>query len=593
MRAYTKHTDGEAYTLNGSNYVGFFHIDDDGPKTGEYQTIESLVLTPRQTFISSLFDKKHQTDTTFKSISGLTPYYSNVFDILNRPGLEHAFGNVDINNLIVFKNLILGHPTIYQYDENNGFFYGLSAANLDILNGKNGYMDIVPFSKDNYWSFMDNIICGSFVINSNEEFKYLCSTGTNNYVLSGSFLNKNTVLTKLSEYDQHPYATQTPEYTHHIHNDVTNNKILYVNDNFINVYDSSNYDECNNLILIDKLPLKLCETNEYIWNRTTSKWKDFADKWSTRFNTKNPNNPKFIKFGKNIRTSIDGKILSIINKYSSDVYQKIDLSRWVNGSCVSLDVREIDDNIIILHRDVQNLYILMIDPKNLDISSNTQVYSIITSFDKYVIKFSEFDSNVFFLSNLKEYQTRYISNPKYPAGRLEACDLEYQNSFIWNKVDQKWGAMRWRWKSEASSNNYNNLLASQLVKNNKMYMILHNIGRLYVIKQPLHDRFLSAIPLDTEKFYNGINCSESSLGLYFNTAISNLVKDTLNLFNQSLGSFSIYERKVITKQLNDFVLKTDNLYINGNETINVIALQRIFILLTEIQSKLLPVTVEI
>jgi hypothetical protein len=126
-----------------------------------------------------------------------------------------------------------------------------------------------------------------------------------------------------------------------------------------------------------------------------------------------------------------------------------------------------------------------------------------------------------------------------------------------------------------------------------MYMLLHNVGRLYVMKQPISNRFMSSIPLNIEKFYSGISCSESSIGLYFNTSISNLIKDTLNLFNQSSGTFSIYEKKTIVKQLNDFILKTDNLYINGNETINVLTLQRIFILLTEIQSKLLPVSVDI
>lgn len=134
-------------------------------------------------------------------------------------------------------------------------------------------------------------------------------------------------------------------------------------------------------------------------------------------------------------------------------------------------------------------------------------------------------------------------------------------------------------------------MSSELIKNNRMYLLLHNVGRLYAMRQPLNNRFLNSLPLDIAKFYDGVTCSESSLGLYFNTSISNLVKDTLNLFNQSSGSFSIYERKVISRQLNDFIFQIDDLYINGNETINVITVQRIFLLITEIQTKLLPVSI--
>lgn len=593
MTIYSKHTSGEAYILNGSDYVGFFHLSGGVSYTNRYHTPDSVVLSPKSTFISRLFTDELETDATYSNISNLTPYYSNVFDILNKQGLDSALGTVDSNNLICFKNLILGHPTIYQYEENNGFFYGIKNPNIDSPTGKNERQDVMPFSYDTKWSFMDDIICGTFVINSEEKFKYICSTGTHNYVLSGDFNNKNTELTIIYELDQHPYATYTPEFTHHIHNDFINNKILYVNDSFINVYDSSNYDDCGNLILIDKIILNQCRTEEYIWNRTRNKWKDLHVKFNTRFKTFNINNPEFIKFGKNVRTSLNGLFLNIINKYSSDIYQSIDLSRWGVGEVLSLDIRETDDNIIILSRSNSQLYVIIIDPKNLDISKNVRISSIETFHKKYKIKFCNIDSNVFYITNTSEYQARFISNPNYPSGRLETCDLGYGKQYKWSNVDQKFKFIPWKWLKKTKSNYYNNLISSELIKNNRMYILLHNVGRLYVMSQPLNDRYLNALPLNIEKYYTGVTCSESSLGLYFNTAISNLVKDTLNLFNQSNGSFSISEKKIISKELNDFIFKTEDLYINGNETINVITLQRIFLLITEIQTKLLPVSIEI
>ena len=593
MTIYSKHTNGEAYTLNNNDYVGFFHLSGNVAYTDRYRTVDSVELTPKATFMSNVFHNNLETDTTYLNISKLTPYYSNVFDIFNKQGLDDALGTIDSNNLTCFKNLVLGHPTIYQYEENNGFFYGIKNSNIDSPTGKDGNTDVVPFSYDTRWSFMDDIICGTFVINSEEKFKYLCSTGTHNYVLSGDFNNKNTELTIIYELDQHPYATYNPEFTHHIHNDFINNKILYVNDNFINVYDSSNYDDCGNLILIDKIILNQCRTEEYIWSRTHNKWKDLHSKFTDRFKTFNSNNPEFIKFGKNVRTGIEGSFLNIINKYSSDIYQSIDLSRWNIVEILSLDIRETDDNIIILHRSQLQLYVIVIDPKNLDVSKNIKISSIESSHNKYIVKFCNIDSNVFYITNNNEYQARFISNPNYPSGRLELCDLGYGKHYKWGEVDQKFRYIPWKWSRWNKSNYFNHLISSELIKNNKMYLLLHNIGRLYAISQPLNDRFINSLPLNIEKFYNGINCSESSIGLYFNTAISNLVKDTLNLFNQSSGSFTIYEKKIITKQLNDFIFQIDDLYINGNETINVITLQRIFLLITEIQTKLLPVSIEI
>lgn len=591
MKLYSKHTSGEAYTLNGSDYVGFFHLSSGVAYTDRYHTPESVILNPKSTFISSSFTYELETDATYLNVSNLTPYYSNVFDILNKQGLDSALGTIDSNNLVCFKNLILGHPTIYQYEENNGFFYGIKNPNIDTATGKSGKQDVVPFSYDKKWSFMDDIICGTFVINSEEKFKYLCSTGTHNYVLSGDFNNKNAELAIIYEFDQHPYATYTPEFTHHIHNDFINNRILYVNDNFINVYDSSNYDDCGNLILIDKIILNKSRTEEYIWNRTRNKWKDLHVKFTTRFKTFNTNNPEFIKFGKNVRTSLNGSFLNIINKYSSDIYQSIDLSRWNVVEVLSLDIRETDDNIIILSRLNSQVYVIIIDPKNLDISKNAKISSIETFHEKYKIKFCNIDSNVFYITNTNEYQARFISNPTYPSGRLDTCDLGYGKQYKWNQVDQKFKSVPWTWMRRTKSNYFYNLMSSELIKNNRMYLLLHNVGRLYAMRQPLNNRFLNSLPLDIAKFYDGVTCSESSLGLYFNTSISNLVKDTLNLFNQSSGSFSIYERKVISRQLNDFIFQIDDLYINGNETINVITVQRIFLLITEIQTKLLPVSI--
>lgn len=590
MTLYSKHTNGEAYTLNGDDYIGFFHIEDGVVYSERYPNDERVELIPKNTFISQLYTNMGEMDTIYKNISSITPCYSNVFDLLNKQGLDTTFGAINHNNLICFKNLILANPTIYKFEENSGHFYSLS-SNSDVPSGKTERTHIIPFSDDEVWGFMDEITTGTFLVDSDNNFKYLCSTGTHNYVLSGSF-SDNSPLAIVSEVNQHPWFGTTPDYTYNIHNDEENDRLLYVNNDNINIYDSSNYEECDNLILVDRIALNATTTTDYIWNKVHVKWNSLKIKWSTRFSTLNTNNPQFIKFGKNLRTSISNNKLYLLNKYSSDVYQIINVSDL--GEILDLDIRNTDDNIIILNRKNSKYYIYFIDPTNTSNAYNIEIYNVDETSMKYSIKFSNIDSNVFYLSTRKQFQSRFISNPTYPSGRMETSELYYSENMKWKDVAQKWKYYKIPWNSfKLESNSYNNLLVSEISKNDNMYLLLHNVGRLYSVKQPMNDRFLNAIPLDTVKYYNGTVCSESSFGLYFNSVISNLIKDTLNLFNQSTGSFSIKESEILSKQLEDVILETENLYINGNETPNIVTIQRIFSTIVDIQSILLPESVEI
>jgi len=599
MITYSKYTNGESYVIDNYDYVGPFHIYDGLSYSGASHTEESLLLIPKNTFMGEINSSGYETDTNYNNISSISPYYSNSFDILNKQGLDSSLGSINHNNLIIFKSLILNYPTIYKFEENNAHFYSLSSS-TDYPSGKLTKFNIEPFAISEDWSFMDEIQSGTFLIDSFENFKYICSTGTKNFVIGGSFLNKNPIKI-LESVDQHPDLTKQPptfkpDYTYNIEYDLENEKIITVNTESINIYDASNYQYCDNLLtsnLIDQISLKETDTIDYIWNRTHIKWNDLKEYWTTRFKITNTNNPEFIKFGKDFRTGISQNVLHLSNKYSSDVFKSINLSSYDIKNVLTLNIRNLDDYIVILHKMDSELFVTFIDSANVSDFKTSVLKSISNNAQKYTIKFSEFDSNIFNVYTEYEYQSRYISNPEYPSGRLESCDLFYPKKYKWGELDHIWKYFNYSWNySKKKSNYYNNLASSELVKNNKMYILHHNVGRLYAISQNLENRNLENIPNDLEKFFTGVICSESSLGLYFNTAISNLVKDTLNIFNKSSGSFEISEYTVINRELEDILYDVSNLYINGNETINIITLQRIFILITQIQSRLLPVSVE-
>lgn len=590
MNTYFKYTSGESFTLDSRDYYGFFYVDDNNNAyTGKLSSNNTQPLIPKNTLISNFYLNKYEFDNVFTHINDIIPYLSNVYDVLNKQTVDKLIDKVTNNNLKMFGAGVSGNPFLYNFKKNNNYYYG-STDNSETLDVITSILNIVPFSSNPKWNFLENIKTGVVVVNSEEEFKYLCSTGLTNYIIRGSF-DSTIPLSIIRQDDLYADETDELDYTHYIYHDVDNKKITYVNNDFINIYDSSNYYDCDNLFLLDKIKLIPTSSLRFIWNKINIKFSDFKELWNSRYTTNNPNNPEYIKFGKSIRTSINENILYIINKYSSDIYQKIDLSILDLGEILDLDVRDVDDVIVILHKKTDGLYVIFLDIENSIYGENIKLNSVRTDMDWYRISFSNIDSNIFHISNSLEYQARYITYPSYPYGRLELGGLLYDTPYKWSEFHELYNASDVMFADDRKfSNSYHNILTSESVKNDKMYMLLHNVGRLYALSQPLPDRYSNNIPLDLIQYFKNVECGDSSIGIYFNTIITSIIKDTLNIFNQSSGSFVFDEYGTTDKILSDFTLRSENLYINGNETFNTLVLQRILLLIAEIQSKVLPTT---
>lgn len=602
MTSYFKYTSGEAFTLNNSDYVGFFHIVDGIPYTDKTDSEDTVELTPKATFMSKFYMELGSFNTVYRGIQGLSPYYSNVFDLLNKQGLDSALEFIDDGNLTAFKGNVLANPIVYRFEENGGFFYGLSGTN-DQINGKTNRYFAIPFEEP--WSFLDEIKTATFTVDTYDNFKYFASNGTALYVLSGNFVSP-TPLAVVSSINYHPYPpVGDTDYVYGLYNDLEAQQMFFVKTDTIDIYDTSNFDDCGNLIIVDQIQLNPTSTREYIWNLTDIKWGETNAKWTTKFTINNSNNPQYIKFGNNVRTSVSNNILYILNKHSSEVYNQISLSEYNVSEILSIDVRNTDDNILLLYKSSDTIRVLSIDSEN-GVLDDFELLSIrildgytrefdptVLDVPSYTIKFSDIDSDMFYVYNKYEYQTRFISNPTYPAGRLELNDLFYPPNYKWGEAIIKYNLFFGRWNyANDESNFYNNLVSAEISKNNKMYMLHQNVGRLFAMHQPPNDRFYNSIPLNLVANFNGTVCSESTFGLYFNNSISNIVKDTVNMFIKSYGKFEIAEREVTVQKLDDLVQLTNDLYLNGNETFNVLSLQRIFLLINDLQSSLIPISVE-
>jgi len=578
MSKYYKYVTEQCFTQDGANYVGGIIVSNKSAKD-----LSGNPLVYSNTYLGELYLGEKNIDVTYKNIEDLQPLNVKPFDLLDSTEFSKILDKLHDNNLICLKNLLVKNPKLISYDPDN-FFYGISDdSNYSPSEIKKHYTytDILPFSEFPEWSFLDNVTCGDFVIGENEKFLYICSDGNALYILSGGF-GESENLKLISKIDNDPYYDKI----HHIKHDIYENVLYIVKNDYIEIYDTVKLTDCLNLILIDKISLIATNTEEFIWSTVNKQWSNFLSLFSTRFTTSNQNNPQFIKFGKKLRTFYDTstKILTLYNKNSSEVIYQLNMSDHISN-LLSIDICGVTDDIILL--DSEGL--THIDSTNFLISPKKKLLSKYSNTDS--VEFSDYDSNDFFIWGEKEFQSRYITNPTYPSSRLERQNLNYLNNYIWSSTTELFKFLNSRWgANNKKSNSYNTLTCKVKTKNSKMYCLLHNIGRIYAIRQPYVERYISPYDLSMAKVDTSYTFSDSSIGLDINCKIDLILKELSYILGYIGKTFSIGEYNIIQKQIEDTTEDAKNFYIDSNETINSSVLMRILNSIENIQRSLLPAT---
>jgi hypothetical protein len=584
MTSYFKFTSGEAFTLNGVDYSGFFHVEDGVAYTERNKSVTSEQLTPKNTFISDFYLNKMEFDNQFDSITEASDITANVFDVLNKVEMERLLSIINQNNLIVFKSLVVNNPQIIDFTENDSHYYGLSSTPIDmraddLMLGKKNISHIDPFRYSPEWSFLEKIKYGALFVKSDQTFKYLCSTGFELYTLKGSFTDEGYIEYSVQELEM-------PQEIYGIDYDEFENKITIITLGELMIYDSINFIECDTLVLVDSIKLGDVDSEVFKWN-TEKKFKDLIGKWGRKFYNIPKFSTKFIRFGNNYRTSIENDVLILTNKYSTEKVIECNLPSIGIDTLLDVNIRVIDDYVIILHQKSNNFHITFFDP--LDIAGSLKDFQIFEfkPSDNYRVLFSNHDSNLFYLNSVAQCQTRTISNPTYPTGQMRESNLKYVKKETFRNYIQKFGNGNLKWNTLSLDSNYfTNYMFDSITKADKNYIFLLNSGRIYPLHQKIQNAYSPAISLDLIKNYNGIRCSDTSFGLFFNKTISYILKDILTLYTNATNSYSIGKNDIFLTKIQEITYDTNNLYMNGNESVNVLAIQRILTLLTDLQKQL-------
>jgi hypothetical protein len=266
---------------------------------------------------------------------------------------------------------------------------------------------------------------------------------------------------------------------------------------------------------------------------------------------------------------------------------------------IGIDVRKEDDNVIIIGQQNGVDYFIFFDSD--DYTNSFRKEELLYSENTTGVKFSDEDSDFFYLikeltqidnSNQSRAETeiRPIANINNRLAKSRSSNFFYLDDYLFNTTEEKINEIQIKFNSNKMlSNSYNNLTYNTLQKNGYLYYILHNIGRIYISKtrSSLYEAY---IPLNVSKNFIQFNCNASSLGLSFNSAILNLLKDTINIatlvekVKSSTGDLANPTTSTIPTP--ELQYELENLFLNGNESVNVVSLQRIFTLINDLQKKL-------
>jgi hypothetical protein len=592
MISYFKYTNGDAFTLNDVDYSGFFTIVDSVAYTGKVKDSNSELLTPKQNFISNFYLKKLEFDNQYNFVENIKPYFSNSFDILNKNELDKIFDTINTNNLIVFKSLFVQNPLIVDFDGNDCHFFGLSSTNIsnsDIMSGKTQSLYMADLKNSNEWAFLEQVKYGDFVVQSSQNFKYLCSGGKDLTLIIGSFVNKNELTYKTIQLEE-------KQEIYGIYYDEIDNTINIMINDEIHIYEGLNFISCggenenvfDHLILVDKLQLKPVQHFELKFN-SKIKFNKVEQLFSLKNFILNENNVNSVKFGNKMRTFVDDdQTLYISNKKGSQVLVSIPLNELGVDTVLAIDIRNVDDLVSILYKNSSEHRICFFDPFDFENSFKDHLLFNFPISNEYNLKFSSFDSNILFINSKTKIECRYISNPSYTSASFRDYNLKYLQgeSLTFGDTYYPFNNRLITWNSR-QSDTLLNINFKELSRSNTNYHLLHNSRRLYALKQPISNTYQSAINKNLEKYFIGIDCANDSFGMFLNRELFNITADILTLHTKATNSYNIKNDDVLLSKVNQIEYDLNNLKMNGNESVNTITIQRIFTLVVEIQQKLI------
>ena len=583
MIDYFKYTTGNLFTLSGAEYDGLFNITDGKAFTGKSYSTSSKLLSASQTFLTNCFLNSFEFDRTTSPVDSnlIEPPIISPRNIIDQNFIDRNLQILNINNLKIFAQNITANPDLFDFinsvENTDSYFLGLSSSSKDIRNDDtkvsktNSFpIQIDPFSyidKVQGLDVLDDTKDSIIFVYDDESYYYFTTTSTNSYTFSGSFVNGGSLLRIEEDVFQGAERFSYDNNTDTLYA-VTNNE----NNFTLNLYDNSFVAPCRVLKLVDQITI-----DDEIVDGRVSVGKDIVGYRHVEDN--------IIK----IKLLVKYTFEDITNILSSNPAEEI----------IDFDIRDSDDSILVLTSlngfDAEEYYLYHLDIDVVSKGSGDYIlpftpkvlkrYKPDVNYDKKPgevdIYFSGNDSNILTIYDEGAVSTRFITNPENVAGFPYSKNLLYLQDMYFDGTLEKFNTIEKKFNSNLlPSNNYNNLNFLVAKNSSDLFYVLHNIGRIYLIKESKLP-YKSFIPNDLKTLFEKIISCESSIGISLNSELRNIIKDSVNVFlNASVIPYE--EMREGIPVLGKYVsyegidINFRNLEFHENEEINFNNVSRVF-----------------
>lgn len=590
MSTYFKYTRGESFTLSGNDYTGFFTISAGKAYTNKILTDGSKLLDPKQNFFASCYLQQLEFDRVSGSTYTIQQEGAFGLDILNNLELARILDTLDLNNNTIYSALITQNPNIFdislQSPTDRYQFYCLSATGIDtrqpddFLTGKTVYTHADPFTASSKWKFLDETLTGCFTV-ATDSFTYYTATSTGETpVLLGSFTDP----AELVRLQAQPFnLSASSQYRFVIDDNIRQFYVMSPTE--IQVYDLPALDGCGLPNLVDVLSLSA------------------SQKTLASVNS--------VAVGRNFRVALyqDTKTLDyefiFSDKFTNDYVTTIIVNKQsiLNlDRVLAFDLRKEDDLLVIIGvKDGINRLVQVNVSTNKVTSDKPLSYLAgpryhYTSIERPIrVECTSFDSNLIFVYTGEWLQTRTLTNPELPASIMTRENLLFLDDYIFDETEERFGRIQIKFNSNKMRSNYPNILnLTTNVIDDRLHMIIHNIGRIYCFKDI---RILQQSIPTLPKAYNGnLDCDKNYLGLSLNARLNAIITDTVNLYNNTsvivktsvIGDTKHADLIVYRDKLaKDIDVSIQDFYLHENESINTASLQRVFLSIYELQKNII------
>ena len=596
MIDYFKYTNGESFTLSGEAYQGLFNIQDGKAFSGKSFTDTSKLLSGNNMFLADAFLEEFEFDRTVSEVKStrLKQPFISPRNVVDQNFIDRNLQLLHLNNLNIYALSIIANPNIFDFlnstKNGNAYFLGLSSGTLDLRNNDTKLsktnefpIQIDPFKdteKVPGVEVLDDTLDSELFIYDDESFFYFITTpDTTSYTFSGSFVTNGSLIrieddvfkgaSKFS-YDNNTDTLYSIEYQQQFSMEMPTTSW----DAVLKLYDNSFINPCRVFKLVNQISL-----NDQVVDER-------------------------VGLGNNImgyRYLVDdeGPIkLKLLNKNTYDLINIIG-SGNSDERILSFDIRDTDDSILVLTligplQDAAEFYVYHLDIDNVTkangefILPNTpgRVLRHIPAVafrkkQEVTITFSSNDSNMFIINDQGAVSTRFISNPENVASFPSMANLLYLPNMFFDTTYEKFNLIEKKFNSNLlPSNTYNNLSFHVVKNNSDLFYFLHNIGRIYLVKESTLP-YKNLIPLNLKRLYEKIISCESSIGISINSELQTIIKDAVKIFlNASIIPHKEYIEgiPVLSKYVSYEGLEVNfrNFEFHENEELNYNTVSRVF-----------------